>query len=218
MRKTISTINLSSNGRPNRIGPRGRGHRQEGYALISLLFLMTIMLLLMMEAAPRIQQQTQREREIEAIYRGEQVAEAIRLYMRYRRALPTSMSDLLEGVPYGTKKIQLLRASAARDPLSESGEWRLIAIDHPALASFQQAVAVYAGGALPPTRDDLLSGYTMHLQSLAGVRANTSLAENDTSSSAGPFIGVASSSTRKSILNYYGIDQHNRWIFTPLFR
>src|SRR6266568_1728329 len=82
-------------------------------------------------AAPSIVQQAQREREKEAIFRGEQVADAICVYYTYRlrtvggnaqAALPTSIDQLLEGVPSGTKKRQILRASAARDPLSTSGE------------------------------------------------------------------------------------------------
>jgi len=33
-----------------------------------------------------------------------------------------------------------------------------------------------------------------------------------------PFIGVASQSKSKSILAYYGIENHSKWIYTPLFR
>jgi hypothetical protein len=34
----------------------------------------------------------------------------------------------------------------------------------------------------------------------------------------GPFVGVASRSRRDSVLTYYGIETHDGWIFTPLFR
>jgi type II secretory pathway pseudopilin PulG len=40
---------------------------------------MTIMMIMMMAVAPSIQQQVQREKENEAIFRGEEVAEAISL-------------------------------------------------------------------------------------------------------------------------------------------
>ena len=33
-----------------------------------------------------------------------------------------------------------------------------------------------------------------------------------------PFIGVASQSKSKSIIAYYGIENHSKWIYTPLFR
>ena len=33
-----------------------------------------------------------------------------------------------------------------------------------------------------------------------------------------PFIGVASQSRSKSVIAYYGIENHSKWVFTPLFR
>ena len=36
--------------------------------------------------------------------------------------------------------------------------------------------------------------------------------------SSGPFIGVTVNSKNNSIINYYGIDHHDEWVFTPLFR
>src|SRR5438045_1185292 len=81
---------------------------EAGYTLVALLALMTVVALFAMAAAPSIQQQAQREREQEAIFRGEQVADAIRAYYGYRslvihaigdQALPTSMDQLLEGIP-----------------------------------------------------------------------------------------------------------------------
>src|ERR1700682_631645 len=101
---------------------------ERGYTLVALLAVMTLMTLFALAAAPRILQQAQREREKEAIFRGEEVAEAIRIYYGAHRVpgesgLPTPMDDLLLGVakPGVTKKLQVLRASAARDPLSSSG-------------------------------------------------------------------------------------------------
>ena len=63
------------------------------------------------------------------------------------------IDQLLEGIPRGTKKIQILRPSAARDPLSESGEWRLIRPRSSELADFQRAVILYAGNVLPVSND-----------------------------------------------------------------
>ena len=107
-----------------------------GYTLVALLALMTVLALFALAAAPSIRQQAQREREIETIFRGEEVADAIRDYYKYHRAqgmpidqaLPTSLDQLLEGIPIlgGSKKRQILRASATRDPLSAPGEWRFI--------------------------------------------------------------------------------------------
>ena len=137
-----------------------RERSEGGYTLVALLALMTVLMLFAMAAAPQIQQQVQREREKEAIYRGEQVADAIRAYyinrgivMRLQgdQALPTSMDQLLEGIPVpsGAKKRQILRRSAAIDPLTSNGEWRLVDPRTTGLLNFQRAVLTYSGGYVP---------------------------------------------------------------------
>jgi hypothetical protein len=42
--------------------------------------------------------------------------------------------------------------------------------------------------------------------------------EDDSANSSGPFLGVTSRSQRNSVMTYYGIDRHDGWLFTPLFR
>jgi len=196
---------------------------------------MTVLALFAMAVAPSAQQQATREREKEAIFRGEQVADAIRDYYRYRssitraagdQALPTSMDQLLEGIPIpgGSKNRQILRPSAARDPLTLEGEWRFILPRSEALIDFQQSVMFYAGNVLPPTRDPQMA----QLQQFAvpqitsvtnlGIASSTSGNTSIDDDATGPFVGVASRSKRDSVLTYYGIERENQWIFTPLFR
>lgn len=208
---------------------------ERGYTTVALLAFMTVLALFAMAAAPRIQQQAMREREKETIFRGEQIADAIRSYYIYRRgatgavgdqALPTSMDQLLQGVPIqgAAKNRQILRASAASDPLSEDGEWRFIAPRGEALVEFQQSVMVFAGNVLPQPRDRQI----LQLQQLTApqvivitnIGTSTSRSSSSTAgdTTGGPFVGVASSNKTKSVLTYYGIESHDRWIFTPLFR
>lgn len=208
---------------------------ERGYTIVALLAFMTIVAIFAMAAAPRVQQQVMREREKEAIFRGEQVADAIKEYYRYRgrqtgvagdQALPTSMDQLLDGVPIpgAARNRMILRASAAIDPLSEDGEWRFIAPRAESLVEFQQAVMVYAGNVLPQPIDPQVR----QLQQVAApqviviTRLATTSSKSGGSSAgdtaSGPFVGVASSNSSKSVLTYYGIDSHDRWIFTPLFR
>lgn len=202
---------------------------ERGYALVALIALMTILMFFATAAAPNIRQQTMREREMEAIFRGEEVAEAIRRYAQANNGqLPTSMDQLLEGVPRGTKKVQVLRPAAAKDPLSESGEWRLVRLNDPALLKFQVAVTMYAGGKEPPTRDPYIQRYKGTIKSIVNIESkdDATPGENDESesnedtslNSTGPFIGVASRNRSPSIITYYGIERHDRWVFTPLFR
>lgn len=200
-----------------------------GYTLVALLALMTVLALFAVAAAPSIQQQAQREREIEAIFRGEQMAEAIRAYYSYQQsrlgngdaALPTSIDQLIEGLPSGSKKVQILRASAAGDPLSNAGEWRMVRPRSRELSDFQQALMLYAENYRLTTRDPQLKQVEQLMAPpvlpTLGI-ATSSLGSIDEDSSSGPFIGVASRSKNKSVINYYGIDQHSEWIFTPLFR
>src|SRR2546423_5235030 len=126
-----------------------------GFTLVALLAVMSLLALFALAAAENVRQQSQREREKEAIFRGEQVSDAIRSYYRYRggqgvNSLPTSMDQLLEGIPRGTTKLQILRLSAARDPLSSSGEWRLVSPTSGDITDFVKALTVYSGGT-PPT-------------------------------------------------------------------
>ena len=208
-------------------GPK-RGS-EGGYTLVALLALMTVLALFALAAAPSIRQQAQREREIETIFRGEEMAEAIRLYYAYQQsrvgsgdaALPTSVDKLLEGVPSGTKKVQILRLSAARNPLSDSGEWIFIRPRSAPLADFQRSVMLFDGNVRPPTRDQ-------YLKSVEGLMAppvlptlgiaSAGLSSSSDDNSSGPFIGVSTGSKLNSVITYYGIDRHDGWIFTPLFR
>ncbi|PYS35136.1 MAG: hypothetical protein DMF75_04560 [Acidobacteria bacterium] len=59
---------------------------EAGYALVSLLVFMSLLTLFALTAAPQVQQQAQREREKEAIFRGQQVADAIGSYYRFKGA------------------------------------------------------------------------------------------------------------------------------------
>ncbi len=209
--------------------------QDEGYGLVALLAVMTVLALFALAAAPNIRQQVQREQEQEAIFRGEQVADAIRRYYLNRRrvmnisgpqALPTSVDQLLEGVqiPGRTRKLQILRASAAHDPLSASREWGFVRPQSPKLIDFERNVITYSGSFLPIPRDaqvaELQKDMVPQLGNIINIGSSLSSLSGDEESddASGPFVGVSSRSGRKSVLHYYGIQQHNQWVFTPLFR
>ena len=212
-----------------------RRQSEGGYTLVALLAMMTVVALFAMAVAPSVQQQALREREREAIFRGEQVADAIRDYYRYRaniiraagdQALPTSMDQLLEGIPIpgGSKNRQILRASAARDPLTIEGEWRYILPRSEGLIEFQQSIMFYSGNVLPTPRDSQMAQLQQfavpRIVSLSnlGTPSSSSSSSSASDDASGPFVGVASRSKRESVMTYYGIERHDQWIFTPLFR
>jgi hypothetical protein len=136
------------------------------------------------------------------------------------------MDQLLQGIPIpgGSKNRQILRPSAARDPLTIEGEWRFIRPRGESLIDFQQSVMFYAGNVIPQPRNTQMA----QLQQFAvpPMVSVTNLvpgserprAPSVSEDSSGPFVGVASRSERASVLTFYGLEQHNQWIFTPLFR
>jgi type II secretory pathway pseudopilin PulG len=214
---------------------RSAASTQAGYTLVALLALMTVFALFAMAVAPSIHQQAERDREKEAIFRGEQIADAIKDYYLYRltqnrlgpdQALPTNMDQLIQGLPIpgGAKTRQIIRASATRDPLTVEGEWRLIHPRSEPLIDFQQSVMTYAGSVVPTPRNTQIANLQLVAAPVLASVLNTGTTSKSSSSSSfdddssGPFVGVASRSRRSSVLTYYGIDTHDGWIFTPLFR
>lgn len=195
--------------------------------LLAVMAVMTLFAIGLLAVAPTVHQSVQREKELEAIRRGEEVAEAIRQYVEFYKGakLPNSMDDLLEGLPQGTKKRQILRQSAAIDPLSDDGKWRLIKPDSKAFLNFGMRVQIYNNGILPssPEPRQLFDRYARPLVNIINTQTEEELTkaedeEIDVITDSSPFIGVASQSRAASVIVYYGLENHSKWVFTPLFR
>ncbi len=200
-----------------------RGER--GMTVLAVMGVMVVFAIGLLAVAPAVQQEVQREKELESIRRGEEVAEAIRQYVEFYRGakLPNSMDELLEGLPQGTKKRQILRASAAIDPLSEDGKWRLIKAEVSTLGPFAKRVQTFNGGLLPSNPSQVFDRFALVLVNTLNTGSESDVTEPDDSDTEiltenTPFIGVASQSRSKSVIAYYGIENHSKWIFTPLFR
>ncbi len=199
---------------------------QRGMSLIAVMAVMALFAIALLAIAPTVQQGVQRERELEEIRRGEEVAEAIRQYViAYQGKLPDSMDDLLEGLPQGTKKRQILRASSAIDPLSEDGKWRLIEPTSQAFLNFGRRVQIYNNGLLPsnPQPSQLFDRYAASLVNVINTKSEEDLKDDseeeiEIKTDKTPFVGVASQNRNKSVIAYYGIENHSKWVFTPLFR
>jgi len=195
-------------------------------SLLSVMAIMTLLAIALLAAAPSVQIEVQREKELEAIRRGEEVAYAIQQYVQFYRGakLPNSMDDLLNGLPQGTRQRQILRASAAIDPLSADGKWRLIQPEPQALARIAKRVQDYNNGLLPGNPSPVFDRYVVVIvNSLNNISpTEPQEPEEDSFSSDAtdntPFIGVISSSKSSSVLSYYGEENHSKWAFTPLFR
>jgi hypothetical protein len=104
-------------------GRKSRGKRQDGYAIMLVLCMATLMLIATMAVAPNILNQGRREREAEMVWRGKQYVRAIKMYYRKTGKFPTSLEDLTKPK---IGNIRFMR-QAYKDPMnSKDGEWRLI--------------------------------------------------------------------------------------------
>jgi type II secretory pathway pseudopilin PulG len=201
---------------------------EKGSTLLAILFLMAITTIFLLAAAPSIVIDIQREKELESIRRGEEVAEAIRRYVVHHGGakLPDSMDDLLEGLAFGTKKVQILRPSAAIDPLSEDGKWRLVKADSKTFINFAKRVQTYNNGVLPSNPSQLFDRFafvlvnTLNTETEEGKKEAEDEIEEDVGDETEnvQFIGVISKSKSKSVITYFGIENHSKWVFTPMFR
>src|SRR5437868_1834927 len=107
----------------SRIRHNLRKHTQQGYALLLVIFMTTMLLILATMVAPNIKTEGQREEEKEMIWRGNQYARGVKLYFRKMGRFPISLDDLTK------PKVGSLRfmRQAYKDPMNkEDGSWRFI--------------------------------------------------------------------------------------------
>jgi hypothetical protein len=103
---------------PNRSARARRGER--GYILALLLGFCAVMGILLMKGIPAVNAEVQREMEAELIFRGEQVAKAIRTFQSKTGGYPSSLEELIKLNP------RLVRSSALKDPMNPEGDWELV--------------------------------------------------------------------------------------------
>jgi len=127
--------------------------RERGWALLGLLLaLAVIAIILSSSIVPNVQMQVQRDKEIEMIYRGEQMSEgiaryynngrlqAIQLLQRPSYGYLMELDKLKDGVTIGVRDVKFVRASAMIDPISNS-DWEPVRARDPRIAKFLQAWA-----------------------------------------------------------------------------
>jgi len=163
---------------------------ERGYALVALLVGITIMMIAMAAVLPSWRYVMKNEREEELIFRGCQIADAITCYKRKtNNTQPVSIDQLV--------KQKCLR-KAYKDPMMADGKWRLVPLNEPMPVPGQQRPGPQPSPS--PSPKPSLSPKT----SLGGPQT-----------SIGPFNGVASRSTEKSLRLFVGNDHYNKWVFLP---
>jgi type II secretory pathway pseudopilin PulG len=176
-----------------------RGER--GYALIALLAGASIALIAMSAAVPGWKYVILNDREEELLFRGGEIADAIRRYQQKNgNALPTSLEQLVKG--------RFLR-KAYKDPMSKDGEWRLVRQGEPLLPPQigrpgQPSPSPSPGARQLPAAGGSVGGGPITGGSTTGPRSPTGV---------GAILGVASRNTSKSLRLFNGRQRYNEWVF-----
>src|SRR5215471_14530483 len=73
---------------------RSAAHREQGYILLTLMFLATLVILSLVAITPQLTQQLKRDQEEELIHRGVQYSRAIQRFYKKTGRYPTRLEDL----------------------------------------------------------------------------------------------------------------------------
>jgi type II secretory pathway pseudopilin PulG len=196
-------------------GKWNMSERQKGYTLLILLFAVSILSIGLIVAVPVMQTQSQREKEEELIFRGNQYVEAIRLYqLKKPGTFPSTLEELVE-----EKCLRRLY----RDPMTTHGEWNIIlpyqrgATAQPRQARrspqspFQRATQRQRGRT---TQEGSSKAAQATRESAAAIQKIYVVPLSALTSVDNPqIIGVVSSSDKSSFKIYMDSDSYDKWLF-----
>jgi type II secretory pathway pseudopilin PulG len=96
--------------------------RERGFTLLAVIVAVTLLLIAMAAAAPRMSTAIKRDREEELVHRAHQYTRAIQLFYRKFGRFPNSIDEL-----ENTNNVRFLRRRYP-DPITGKEEWRLIRV------------------------------------------------------------------------------------------
>ena len=202
---------------------RSRPETQRGYILLAVMLLMTMMLLTLSIALPRIGQQIKREKEEELIHRGNEYKNAIRKFYRKNGRYPVTLEDLEKA-----NNMRFLRKRYV-DPFTGKDDWRLLHVGDVQLN--------LGGGASAPGQSPVGSPIGSPIGSPVGSPAGSPAAGGNAGGQkpggavatatggssqggfgnpvigGGPIIGVASTKKAVSIKELDQKDHYDEWLF-----
>ena len=157
--------------------------------MVALLAAVAVMMIMLGAAAPSWRYVMRNDAEEELLFRGGEIADAIARYQRKNgNALPPSLEVLVKG--------KYLRR-AYKDPMTKHGRWRFI----------RPGETV---GPAPGPPGNL--GPSTVTTTTTTTRPS---AFSPTGQTIGPFQGVASTSTEKSLRVFNGRTRYSEWVFLP---
>jgi type II secretory pathway pseudopilin PulG len=127
--------------------PRARNRREgeEGFLLLGVIVMIALVLIFLSVAAPIIATDLRREKELEAVHRGQQYVHAVRLYHLKTNAYPADVKQLEK-----TNNERYLRQRYL-DPMTGKDDWKLIGVGQAKTTVkgfFGQPLSGLASGAL----------------------------------------------------------------------
>jgi type II secretory pathway pseudopilin PulG len=186
---------------PMQLRGQERQSSAAGYAMAALLVAMGVMAVMMTVAMPVWKQASQREKEAELVFRGEQYVHAIGLFKRkFANASPPSIDALVE---------QRFLRKKFKDPITND--------DFVPLTQNQGAQGISGQGTGTPgstTLQPAAAGRgTFTLSTRPDAAPTSSPGAAPGAVPAGGIIGVTSKSKDKSIRLYKGQSHYNEWAF-----
>jgi type II secretory pathway pseudopilin PulG len=176
---------------------RQRHDGEEGFMLLVAVVLIFLVLLALSVAAPKVAQALRRDREVEAIHRGNEYVRAIQLYYRKFGRYPGNMDQLEK-----SNNIRFLRQKY-EDPMTGKPDWRLIHVGEAKTTVkgfFGQPLAGLPGGGGTGglgAASSMVSGQPT--QTVGGTASGSSRLSSSGSFSLGPGIGSSSGPGGSSI-------------------
>ncbi len=210
---------------------------EQGYMLISLTLLVSLLILSMAVAMPKVRKEIQRDQEVETMHRGQQYIRAIQLYYRRFHTFPPNVEALQE-----SNGIRFLRQRYS-DPLTGQDDWQPIlfgqnkaptafgffgvplGIGGAAAAGTGMGGGSGAGDATPTgTGTGVSSQDSSSPAGTAGSDSGNSSASGTGAGSmnqtfgGGGIIGFSPASAKQSILIYKKKEHYNEWefVYDPL--
>jgi type II secretory pathway pseudopilin PulG len=162
--------------------------------MAALLIAMSIMAIMMTVAMPVWKQISQREKEEELIFRGQQYARAIGLFGRkYANANPPTLDVLVE---------QHFLRKKYKDPITQ-GDFQTILVGQ----------ALPGSTAQPATPGRAGAGQQPAAPGGTAQRGQSPIGTSSTAGATGGVIGVVSKSPDRSVRIYNGRSHYNEWAF-----
>jgi type II secretory pathway pseudopilin PulG len=174
--------------------------REAGYNLVFLVVLIALMGVATAAMLPDLEQQIQREKEAELIFRGMQYAEGLRVFQQRFGRYPNRLEELVELEPRSMRQLW-------PDPMVEDGRWGVV------LAGGQPGVP--GEGEAEPEGEEAIDAQG---RVVAGGSAPRSSFRSDRSRqqpTGGPIVGVVSREKGAAVRTFLGEDSYQQWRFTP---